>query len=292
MSDQKRDLIFDLLTKKALYGLDDAEQRQLDQLDPGWANREFRSLETTAAAINMAGLESDEPLPEHLYSKIAAEAGKYVGASDEESPVESAAPWPPAPKQEIFAPPAKSSKGSWFGWLGWAAAAAACIALALNIWMTRTAPPDRVGLPPTSLPTPRPLTPEEQLAALESSTPHLIKAAWAPGNMKDMRGVTGEVVWSDEKQAGFIRIRGLAVRGAPDYCYQLWIFDHVQDKATPIDGGMFDVNSEGEMIVPITAKIKAEGPTMFALTLERHGGVVVSKRDKIAAIAKVETQSS
>ena len=59
MSDQKRDLIFDLLTKKALYGLDDAEQRQLDQLDPGWANREFRSLETTAAAINMAGLESD-----------------------------------------------------------------------------------------------------------------------------------------------------------------------------------------------------------------------------------------
>src|SRR5436190_652661 len=128
--------------------------------------------------------------------------------------------------------------------------------------------------------------------SIQRSPPHLTKAAWAPGNMKDMKGVTGEVVWSDEKQAGFIRIRGLAVRGAPDYCYQLWIFDHVQDKATPIDGGMFDVNSEGEMIVPITAKIKAEGPTMFALTLERHGGVVVSKRDKIPAIAKVETQSS
>jgi anti-sigma-K factor RskA len=105
--------------------------------------------------------------------------------------------------------------------------------------------------------------------------------------MKDMKGVTGEVVWSDEKQAGFIRIRGLAVKGAPDYCYQLWIFDRMQDKATPIDGGIFDVNSDGEMIVPITAKIKPEGPTMFALTLERHGGVVVSKRDKIAAIAKV-----
>ena len=38
--------------------------------------------------------------------------------------------------------------------------------------------------------------------------------------------------------------------------------------------------------------VRAEGPAMFALTIERHGGVVVSKRDKIAAIAKVESHTS
>ena len=89
-----------------------------------------------------------------------------------------------------------------------------------------------------------------------------------------------------------MRLSGLPVRAAPDFCYQLWIFDKVQDKATPIDGGTFDVTQEGEIIIPINAKIRASGPLMFAITIERHGGVVVSKREKIAALAKVETQSS
>lgn len=288
MNDERRDLLYDLLTKKAVHGLDDAEQHQLDEIDPGWANREFRSLEMTAAAITTAGVEIDEPLPEHLYSKIAADAGKYFGETQVE---EASAPWPPTVGREMFAQ--KPERSSLFGWLGWAVAAAACIALIANLWYTRVHPPEQVNkVLPSPVESPRPLTPQEQLAAFETSTPNLVKASWAPGNMKDMKDVSGEVVWSDTKQAGFIRIRGLAVKGAPDYCYQLWIFDKVQDKATPIDGGMFDVNAEGEMIVPITAKIKPEGPTMFALTLERHGGVVVSKRDKLAAIAKVDTQSS
>ncbi len=287
MNQETRDMLYDLLAKKAIHGLDEDEQRQLDELDPGWANRELRTLEMTAAAINMAGVDTDEPLPAHLYSKIAADAAKYVGAPEAQE--EAAAPWPPTIGREMFADKPGSSL---FGWLGWAAAAAACVALIANIWLTRVASPDVSQLPPTPIPSPRPLTPQEQLAAFERSTPDLVKASWAPGNMKEMRGVTGEVVWSDKKQAGFIRIQGLAIKGAPDYCYQLWIFDKVQDKATPIDGGIFDVDSEGEVIVPINAKIKPEGPTMFALTLERHGGVVVSKRDKLAALAKVDTQSS
>lgn len=279
-------MLFDLLTKKAVHGLDDAEQRQLDEIDPGWANREFRTLEMTAAAINMAGVEVDEPLPEHLYSKVAADAGKYLGTEPAE---EEAAPWPPTIGREMFT---QKPQRSLFGWLGWAVAAAACIALALNIWFTRVQPQEQVKVQPTPVGSPRPLTPEEQLAAFESSTPNLVKASWAPGNIKDMKDVAGEVIWSDAKQTGFIRISGLAMKGAPDYCYQLWIFDKVQDKATPIDGGIFDVNSQGEIIIPINTKIPAQGPTMFALTIERHGGVVVSKRTQIAAIAKVETQSS
>jgi hypothetical protein len=291
MNQDKQDMLYDLLVKKAVYGLDDEEQRRLDELDSGSANREFKSLEITAAAINMAGLTDEEPLPEHLYSKIAADAPKWVGAEEPASQTADE-PWPPVRTgREMFAD-AEPPRRSIFGWLGWAAAAAACIALAANIWMTRFQPNEQVKVQPTPAASPRPSTPDEMLAQFESTTPDLVRANWAPGNVKEMRDVTGEVVWSDEKQAGYLRIRGLAVRTAPEYCYQLWIFDKVQDKATPIDGGIFDVNSEGEIIIPITTKIPAQGPTMFALTIERHGGVVVSKRDKIAAIAKVENRTT
>ena len=74
--------------------------------------------------------------------------------------------------------------------------------------------------------------------------------------------------------------------------YQLWIFDKTQDAKTPIDGGTFDVNSDGEVVIPINAKLKAQEPAMFAITMEKAGGVVVSDRKKIAALAKVENQSS
>jgi hypothetical protein len=42
------------------------------------------------------------------------------------------------------------------------------------------------------------------------------------------------------------------------------------------------------VIVPITAHLRAKNPKMFAITVEKPGGVVVSKREKVAAIAKVQ----
>jgi hypothetical protein len=66
--------------------------------------------------------------------------------------------------------------------------------------------------------------------------------------------------------------------------------DENQGDKMPIDGGTFDVNSNGEVVVPINARLKAKAPHLFAVTIEKPGGVVVSKREKIAAIAKVETQ--
>jgi anti-sigma-K factor RskA len=105
---------------------------------------------------------------------------------------------------------------------------------------------------------------------------------------KTLRDVGGDVVWSDEKQAGYMRLRGLPVNDKSKETYQLWIFDKTQDKATPIDGGTFDVDKEGEVVIPIDAKLKALGPELFAITIEKPGGVVVSKREKIAALAKVE----
>ena len=89
-----------------------------------------------------------------------------------------------------------------------------------------------------------------------------------------------------------MRFRGLPANDGKAETYQLWIFDKTQDKATPIDGGTFDVPADGEVVIPINAKLKAAGPEMFAITIEKPGGVVVSKREKIAALAKVETPTA
>lgn len=282
MNEEQRNVLFDLLTKRALYGLDETEQDLLKQFDSALVENEFRSIELTTAALSMVGMTADEPLPAELHSKILASADKYV---DEQAATE---PLRPGPELETTAEPAGWSI---FGLLGWAAAAAACIALAVNIYMTRLQPAEVVQVPTAPVETPRALTPAEQRDELLRSGATLVKADWAPGNVKEIKEVSGDIVWSDEKQLGFVRLRGLPVRTAPLHCYQLWIFDKTQDKSTPIDGGIFDVNAEGEIVIPINAKLPAEKPYQFALTIERHGGVVVSDRERIAALAKVETPS-
>jgi anti-sigma-K factor RskA len=278
MTEEQRELFFDLLAKKAVYGLDEADDNQLAEFDRGAVDAEFCSLEMTAAAIGLAGVQDIEPMPEHLRATILKNAPHGADIREEHGAKI-------YDSSDVFG----EKRSSWFSWLGWAAAAAACVALAFNIWFTRFQPTEQVNLPNPPQ-TPQALTDRQKHDELMASA-GVIKANWAAGNVKDIN-VTGDVVWSDEEQTGYMRLRGLPVKGPPEFCYQLWIFDKTQDKATPIDGGTFDVNEDGEIIIPITAKIRPNTPLMFAITIERHGGVVVSKREQIAALAKVETQSS
>jgi anti-sigma-K factor RskA len=66
----------------------------------------------------------------------------------------------------------------------------------------------------------------------------------------------------------------------------LWIFDPERDEK-PIDGGVFDVDKEGEVLIPIHAKLPVGKPTLFAITVEKPGGVVVSDRSRLPLLAKV-----
>lgn len=275
MNEEQKERFFDLLTKKAIYGLDENEQRELDRIDPGTAADELMSLEMTAAAISMIDLEAEEPMPSHLAARIADDAEQWVGGAD---PIHQRGP---RVETEIAA-----TGAGWFSWLGWAVAAAACVALVANIFIRQSGPtPPQVVT--AASPTPRTLTPAEQREELMRSTAALIKAEWAAGNVKELKEIAGDVVWSDEKQKGYMRFRGLPANDKSRETYQLWIFDKVQDKATPIDGGTFDVDANGEVVIPIDAKLKAVEPGMFAVTVERPGGVVVSKREKIVALATV-----
>lgn len=286
ITEEQREQLFDLLTKKAVYGLDDAEDNQLNDFDRNAVDAEFYSLEMTAAAIGLAAVTKIEPMPDHLRAQILQKAPVKSGFQ-----TDSGNAWSKASDYRDNSEDEKGSWFSWFGGLGWATAVAACLALAINIWFTRfQAPVDSASNQPVTQP--QKLTLAQQREQLINSARDIIKASWAAGNVKEIKEISGDIVWSDEKQAGFMRFTGLPKKGAPEACYQLWIFDKVQDKATPIDGGTFEVTQEGEVIVPVDAKIKANGPQMFAVTIERAGGVVVSKREKIAALAKVETQSS
>ncbi len=277
MIEEKQELLFDLLTRKATYGLTESEEKELRALDPGDADDEFFSLELTAAAISMTDFSAGEKMPDHLFAKIEASAQNLVGKS----------PWPPVYKD------AGEERGtaSWFGWLGWGAAVAAGLMLAANIYFTRVEP-QQVAVTPAPVETPRILTPAEKREELLRSTASLITANWGAGNVKELKDISGDVVWSDEKQAGYMRFRGLPVNDRSKETYQLWIFDKTQDKATPIDGGTFDVAVNGEAIIPIDPKLRALEPGMFAITIEKPGGVVVSKREKIAALATVEAKTS
>jgi anti-sigma-K factor RskA len=286
MTEEQRDLLFDLLTKKAVHGLDAAEQEQLARFDSDVVEAEFRSLEITAAAINMAELPEFEPMPDHLFARVIESSNEFVAKPEA---VETTAPWPPAEERTItYAEPERASM-PWFGWLGWAAAAAASIALVFNVFVDRpTTTEVAKQVPPAQQ---QPVTPEELRSQLLASAT-AVKAEWSAGNVKEIAQITGDVVWSDDKQTGYMRFRGLPVNDANKEQYQLWIFEDAKLEDHPKDGGVFDIPADGEVIIPINAKLLTKAPKVFAITIEQPGGVVVSNRGKIAALAKVETQKS
>jgi DNA/RNA-binding domain of Phe-tRNA-synthetase-like protein len=77
--------------------------------------------------------------------------------------------------------------------------------------------------------------------------------------------------------------------------YQLWIFDKgrgAYSTKTAVDGGVFDVDTAtGDVIVPIDAKLEIFEPTLFAVTTEPPGGVVVHEDDEARGYAIVLTAS-
>ena len=292
---ENQERLLDLLTEKEIYGLNEEKQKELERLIkqfPEWQNDE--SLALTATAITLSVVKTDEPMPASLKSKILADSEKFFSVQDnngkildfkskteQNSPVENNASIGYGREQR---------KVSFWNWAGWAAAAAACVALAINLWTTRT-PTVVVQNPPLQQSSPPPAPPSlaEQREQLLAAAPDAIRTAWTDINPKQPRNVKGDVVWSNSLQKGYIRFQNLPVNDKTRETYQLWIFDANQNAKTPVDGGVFDVDANGDVIVPIDPKIKVGKPTMFAVTAEKPGGVVVSEQEKVMAIAKVET---
>jgi anti-sigma-K factor RskA len=259
----KNETIQDLLADQAVFGLDEQELSELNAIFPEWQDN--NSFELAASAISLTNLQIEE-MPLHLRTKILNDAEKLFVPQAEE-----------LQKTFEFEP----KKTNWH-WLGWAVATFTSLALAFTLFFPRNV---ESPTPPTA----KNPTATEKFQQLIASNQKLYKANWAAGNMKDLKDVSGDIVWSDEKQEGFMRFKGLPANDKAKETYQLWIFDETQDEKTPIDGGVFDIDANGEIVVPINAKLKVKNPKMFAITVEKPGGVVVSKREKIPVLAKIET---
>lgn len=107
---------------------------------------------------------------------------------------------------------------------------------------------------------------------------------WKPGPSARDSHFSGDVVWSHERQDGWLSFRGLP-KLDPDHAYQLWIVDQRRD-GPPVDGGLFTIqNPESETLVPIHAHLRVEHPVAFVITIEPKNGVVVSKQEHVVAIA-------
>lgn len=288
MTNNMEEKLLDLLCDQAASGLNEDERLQLEKLSAG-ANSDMdaQSLELAAAAIMMAEMGAFEAMPSHLEASIAAAAGKYFTAKGSESSIH----------ESLHDQPTKAFKWqetrpsrSFFDWFGWAVAAAACVALIGTFIYEQNRIGDLQAKVMQLTPTP---VVEETLAQkrdrLKKEAADVTRAEWTKGNVKDSEGVMGEVVWSDEKQEGYMTFRGLPVNDANKEAYQLWIFEDGKLEPHPKDGGVFNVSSDGEVVVAIKAKLKTNAPKAFAVTIEKPGGVVVSDRTKIAALAPVKT---
>ena len=287
MNEQEKIRMLELFSDKAIFGLDEAEFAELAELEMNFpkmqeASAELSySLEASAAAIGLANLDTSEPLPAYLRSKILADSEKYFASSKEIIPqVESQ-------KEEYDFQPtfAFAPKRSILSWLGWAVAAAVCVALAVNVWTTRFQNPDIAKKPETiQTPTPELTSAQKREQILASNNKIQLPLAQPK---PDANVITGDIVWDNARQEGYIRFQGLPVNDVSKETYQLWIVDENQNQKTPVDGGVFNVSEKGEIIIPINAKLKIGNPKMFAITIEKPGGVVVSDLGKLVAIAKV-----
>ncbi len=272
MNQQYDEMLTDLLEKRAVYGLTEDEQKQLDELE----GNDDLSFELAASAFTLAQLDRVEEIPASLRAKLVADANEFFADGPENTAV-------PSPLVETTTP----QLNIW-NRLGWALAGAAVLALAVNIWLTRVSPTSPIAYNPTPTPSPEQLTPGQMRDRLLTSAADLARADIGPGNVKEITP-HGDIVWSDAKQAGYIRVSGLPKNDPAKQSYQLWIFDETQDPKTPIDGGVFNVSSDGEVVIPVNAKLQVKNPKLFAITIEKPGGVVVSKQEKVASLAKRAT---
>ncbi len=92
----------------------------------------------------------------------------------------------------------------------------------------------------------------------------------------------GNVVWSDEKQAGRVHFDALPVNDRARQRYQLWVVDRDRDPKFPVDGGLFD-SSGAAIDVPFTVHLPIGSAIGFVVTLEDARGAVVSRREHVIA---------
>ena len=270
------DWFVDLLLLRATDGLDEQQQEMFDQFVADHTDREkieseAEKYELAVAAIDLnyqsSEPEDENPLPEGLRRKVLEGAKKHF-EGDPETVV--------SQKAEPARSNGLTTREFW-AWL----AAAASITLLLTGWNPFGGPSPSSGGTDVAAE----LTVAEKFEEfVKGEEADLVRVPWTPqGNSQ----ATGEVVWRDSSQEGYMVFKDLPPNDPLQFQYQLWIFDSKTGGSNPVDGGVFDIVSGQESVVPIDARIPIDRPTTFAVTEEIPGGVVVSAQETIPVLAKV-----
>lgn len=245
--------MFDLLADRATEGIGETETQELERLLGVFPSQNADEFDRTAALINIAMMgSSNAPLPSRVRDRLMIDAGKYFGTRKQDSSASSSLNH--SEQVPVLVLRSQRTRAPWF-------LAAATLAFAVLGWWQVYSPDE----------TSQPL----RLRYDEfSGSPDIVRVSWV-GTENPYKKVSGEALWSDSTQAGYMRFVGLEPNDPQRFQYQLWIVDPDRDKH-PVDGGVFDVANAGEMIIPMEAKLRVERPKAFAITLEKSGGVVVS----------------
>jgi hypothetical protein len=240
--DANPDRLHDLLADRATQHLSDRERDELRGLlsaSPETAELEY---DHAAAAAELTWIAPEvEPMPASVRSRVETRAVEWL--AERKGLRLGGGDADPAPR------------GASVSWLPWFAAAACLLVAVVAWWPART-----------------PVASDRRAALLDAAGTSTV--AWQDNDA----GVTGDVVWNNDRQAGYMRFRGLAVNDPTVTQYQLWIFDadrgaYSDDIA--VDGGVFDIDpATGDALVPISAKLPIGRPALFAVTTEPPGGVV------------------
>lgn len=251
----------ELQITRLLFGLSLEEQAQFDELAPKMPAEQSELFEQVVASIDVAWSDSKSmPLPDHLRKTIRSRAMEEL-TSHAAHTVDK----PTVAKAAVV----RSSK------LPWVVAAACLVITVLTLVSSRPNEPANVVRDAA-----------QRRTKLMTTARDLVQVNWNDGPTP-ISGAEGDVVWSPSQQQGFMRFRGLTINVPTVQQYQLWIFDKNQSDKTPIDGGVFDITSDQEVIIPIQAKLRVQEAYLFAVTIEKPGGVVVSSRERLPLLATV-----
>jgi hypothetical protein len=265
------DRLVELLVQRASEGLSANEQIELNRLLAQGNYTDADQFEATAAALMLASAPEDEPLPDSLRNRLEQQADAFIATTP--ASVTPLTVKTPAPTR----PPSK---------LPWVAAAA-CALVALAGWWPREDERELDILSQASADMETVARARERLLAQST----VMQREWKTTEDPAAKGVTGDIVWDAQAQVGYMRFRGLPMNNPQEMQYQLWIFDATRGDKYPVDGGVFNIppNSDGEVIVPILAKLPVRDPALFAVTAEKPGGVVVSDRERILVLAQAKS---
>jgi hypothetical protein len=256
--DPRRARLQELLGTEATQGLSAAEAAELDSLLAAYPDEDPDGLALAAAAVHLALAGPPEEMPAALAERLDLMALAFTPT---------ASPRPAGARKP-------GGRAAWAQWGGWAVAAGL---LGVAAWALAAKP--RVVEKPVEVvkivevpkePAPPPPLPKQREDFVAKAKPETFAG--------DKKSVSGNIVWSDKDQVGYMEVKGLPPLEPGAGTYQLWIVDADRKGSPPVDGGVFKVKPDGTALVPIRPPIQVKHAVAFAITKEKEpGGVVVSE---------------